>query len=345
MKMLYHDCKGYTLTEIIIALMIGLILMSAATATYIAQNRSFVTQESVSEINTQAKIAHDLIANEIKAAGFAAPSDLNVDPVNGLAVISTPVDSTNGPDALTIVGGFRMIGTLWPAGLGPGIACPANIDMGSTQARVILSGTDAANTTDKRFINIDGVNYVEIQNCSADADGNCDSSTLTIDRGLSQAFPLQDTTGDGLCDTGRPVYLVEDTTYCVDNNLILRRLRRNVNAATCTAVAASDNDAIAENIEDLQFAYAVDANNDDQIDDQNGDNVITGADFINGAAVVNNASIRAVRINILARSDRPDPNFAGLGLPPAAIENRNHNQVADSLRRRWWQTMAHMRNQ
>ncbi|MCK5504131.1 MAG: prepilin-type N-terminal cleavage/methylation domain-containing protein, partial [Thermodesulfovibrionia bacterium] len=71
MKMLCHrKDRGYSLVELMIAIVIGAILIAASSATYIAQNRSYTVQESVSEINSQAKTALDLIANDIRSAGF-----------------------------------------------------------------------------------------------------------------------------------------------------------------------------------------------------------------------------------------------------------------------------------
>ncbi len=333
--------KGYTLTEVLIAIVIGLILIAGASATYISQNRSYVAQESISEVNTQSKIAHDIIANDLRSAGFGTPIDMNLDPINTYTTIVTPVDNTNTPDAITIVGGFGMIGTLWPAGLGPGTACPAKVPLGTTQIRIIYSGTEGPNTTDKRFMSVDGIDFIQVLGCTIGADGNCDSGTITLDRPLSQDFPLLDTDGNGLCDTGRPVYLIENATFCVDNNLTLRRISGNVAGNNCP----NTDDAIAENIEDLQFAYAVDANEDGQVDDQNGNGIIDSGDFLNGAVVTDPSTIKAIRMNILARADRPDPNYRSLGNPPSVIENRNHNLTNDDFKRRWWQTVVTMRNQ
>jgi type II secretory pathway pseudopilin PulG len=280
-----RDNKGYTLTELLVAIVCGFLLITAASATYISQNRAFVTQESVSETNTQSKIAHDMIADDTKSAGFGTTNDLSSNAVNGFNNIITPVDSAVATDAVTIVSG-RMVGQLWPVGVGPGmIACPAA------------------------------------------------PPPVTIPAGTSQV------------DAGRPVYLIEDITFCVDANSVLRRIRRNANVAACTGIATSDNDAIAEHIEDLQLAYAVDANNDGDVDDLNGNGMIDGGDFINGALVGNFDDIRAMRINVLAMTDKRDVNFRGLGNPPATVENRAHIQTNDDFRRRWWQSIVKIRNQ
>ena len=333
---LYKDIHGYTIGEMMVAILIGTLLISAATATYIAQNRSYATQESVSEINTQSMIAHDMLSNDIKTAGFGVSDDMNADPVSGYTAVITPIDSNTGPDAVTIVGSFRRIGTLWPVGGSPGMACPADIPMSTYQVKIILSGTVGANMSDRSHLSIDGVDYVNVETCTLSA-GNCSSDTITLDRPLTASYPLMDLDGDNKCDEGRPVYLVEDVTYCVDANSILRRIRRNANVTACTENANSDNEAIAENIEDLQFAYARDTiNNDGMVDTAYENAPLNNATF--------NSRIQAVRINILARADKPDTDYAGQGNPPASVENRNHNVTNDDFRRRWLQKTVTVRN-
>ena len=348
--MLYRkNDKGYTLVELLIAIVIGFVLISAATATYIAQNRSYIAQESVSEINTQSKIAHDLIANAIKGAGYGIPANMSQDPINGFTTTITPVDGGAGAsDAITIVGGFRRVGELWPQGGGPGTTtCPADAPLDATIVNVVYTGNAVLNAGDRSFLSIDGIDFLVVASCPG-SNNDCTGANINLDRPLLQDFPLLDTTGNGDCDVGRPVYLIEDITFCVDANSMLRRIRRNANIAGCTGTAGSDDDVIAENIEDLQFAYAVDADNDGQIDDLNNNNMLDGLDFVDGndAAIAADPSIiRAVRVNVLARADRPDVNYAGLGNPPANIENRVHAATNDAFRRRWWQTLITMRNQ
>ncbi len=339
----HTNSTGYTLIELMVAITIGLFLVAAASGTYIVQNRSFTTQESVTEINTQAKIALDLIANEIRSTGFGAPDDLNEEPINGVTSLIVPIDRTTESDALIIVGGFRSIGTLWPAGAAP-VACPASVGMGSSEVSISYSGTEAPNESNKRYLSIDSMEFVEVQSCVSE-DGECGPGIITLDRTLSQDFPLTDLNADGNCDTGRPVYLVEDVTFCIDIDSTLRRIRRHDDPATCPAEATMDNNAIAENIEDFQIAYAVDIDDDGFADDQNASGSFDNDDFLDGSGVADPDTIRAVRINILARADRADPNFEGLGNPPAEIENRDHSATNDSFRRRWWQTVVSMRNE
>ncbi len=320
MKVLPHsikNSKGFTLIELLIALAASLLLVIAAYATYIAQNRSYNAQEDVSEINTQSKVAADMIANDIRASGFGLPEDLAVDSINGRTTKIVVLDSTNSTDAITILGGFRQIGTL-----------AADAALGSNTITINNTSGITLNTNDKKYINIDGVTFAEITAIN----GN----TLTLDRGLDQDF-----------SAGRPVYLVEDVTYCVDASGNLRRIRRNANMTTCSGNTGSDSEIIAQNIEDLQFAFAEDLNGDgllDANDDQDGDNDFDGDDFIDGSSVSDFSQVLAVRINVLARAEKPDPSFRGLGNPPSSIENRAHAATNDSYRRRWWQSVVALRN-
>ncbi len=339
--MIYHkNHKGYTLVEVMIAIVISLVLILAATATYIAQNRSYVTQENVAEINTQSKIAHDMIANSIRSAGFGIPADLNADPINAFMNIITPVDGgAANADMITIVGGFRRVATLNDAGGG----CPAGVvPLGSRTVRITYTGDPAIDNNTRRLLSIDGVQFVQVSpppaaGCTL-ADGFCsDAADILLDRPLVQDYPC-----------GRPVYLVEDITYCVDVNLNLRRIRRNGFPAVCAGGIGADDDIIAQNIQDLQFAYAIDADGDGLIDIGNGNpNLLDDPDFWDGndaRIVLDPSIIGAVRINVLAMANNPDPDFAGLGSPPPNIENRLFAAVNDNLRRRWWQTLVTMRN-
>lgn len=351
--MLHKNDRGFTLTELLVAIVVGFVLIAAASATYISQNRTYVAQESVSEVNTQSKIAHDILADAVKRAGFGVPPEwnLNFTPINNTTdIIETSVVSAATTEAITILSG-RMIGQLWPVGMDPnsGLACAPSADNAGgvfeinnsgNQYDIIWSGTERPNITDKRFLSIDSIEIVEVIGVANPG------RTVTLRTPPTRQYLLTDELNeDDQCDTGRPVYLIEDTTFCVDASMTLRRIRRNANVANCTPTLTSDDQAIAENIEDLQFAYAVDANQDEIIDDLDGDNMITGADFVDGTLVANDADIRAIRINILARSDKGDIHYQGLGSVPAFIEDRPHVQAADNLKRRWWQSIAIMRNQ
>ena len=347
--MLLHKCnKGYTLVEIIIAIVIGLILIASVMATYVVQTRSNVSQQGVAEVTDQSKVAHDMIANNIKMAGFGAPDNMTQHSINNITTVIDPFDSTSAPDAITIVGGFRMIGTIWPNGTAPKTPCPAYVEYEDTTIDILLSSDLVPDTNEMKYLSFDGIQYVEATSVSTtydttDGDRPLISNT-TFDPPLPLYFPLIDTTSNGNCDTGRPVYLVEAVTYCIRDTK-LYRIWRNATAATCTANSGSDEEIIANNIEDLQFAYAIDSNGDGQLD-TNGSNIVYYNAKGSPALTANPSTIRAVRINILARGSKPDLNFLSQGVQPANVENRDYDKSKDpdDFRRRWWQATVKIRN-
>ncbi len=336
------------MAEVLIAVVIGSLLMTAASATYVSQTNSYVAQDSVSEVNSQSLIAHGLISDTVRGAGFGMPDNLAANPINGFTDIVTPIDGLGGSDAVTILTG-RMLGQLWPVGVGPGMmACNPHPPVGGnplTQVYgnpsgivaydVVLAGTLTPNTGTMSNVSIDAIEYADIVSVGG--------FTVNFSTSLGAQYPLIDNTGDGNCDTGRPVYLIEDVTFCLDANLTLRRIRYGGDPVACTGTPAFD-EAIAENIVDFQLAYAIDANGDGQIDDLDGDNMLSDGDFAPAGVGVVNADIRAIRINVVGRTDKPDPNFLLMGNPPALVENNALGQPNDSFKYRWWQKIVKIRN-
>ena len=274
-----------------IALFIGMIIIGATYAAYISQQRSFISQDQVAEMNSTSKIALDMISNDIRETGFGVPSDLTIIQrpagclgINGYLQSISITDRTNGTDEITILGGFRLVGNI-----------AAGVNTGSTT--LTLSRISNLNTTDRSYISIAGLGFAIITGIS----GN----TLTLHNSTPADRPYP---------SGVPVYLMENITYQVVNRQ-LQKIRR-LGSSGCST--NSDIDVIAENIDDFQVT-TVDTNDDGTAD--------------------------RIRINILARTPRPDLNFQGQGNPPSQIENRNHVPTTDSFRRRWWQMEVDLRNQ
>jgi len=87
--------------------------------------------------------------------------------------------------------------------------------------------------------------------------------------------------------------------------------------------------AVAENVEDLQFAYL----------DKNGTWYCDSKSDTSPPSSV--ADIRGVRINILVKTQIPDPDFRGRR---PAIEDHDAASSADHYRRRWLHSFVMVRN-
>jgi len=335
---------GFTLTELMVALAVGMMLIAASYATFIAQNRSHVAQEGVSEVNTQSNIVFTMLANDLKMAGFGTSERMNEDPVGGFSSPITVTDSSTAPDSVTVVAGFRLIGSLgtitWNLaedtnGDGTRDAVPFDTNV------IRIYNPGGLSLADGDGISIDGVQFAYV--AGAPSQINSNEWDVTLDRGTASQYPILDLTGDGLPDNGggRPVYRVQPVTYAVvadcnaDGNTDDPCLRRTT---------STDSDTVGEHIEDMQFALAVDSDENGSVDDVSANGQFDEADFVDGSAVTNPETIRLVRVNVLARTKDPDPNMAGQGNPPASIENRNHAPTNDGFKRRWWRSMVKVRN-
>ncbi len=339
---------GFSLVELMVAALIGMALVAGATVTFIAQNRSYNVTESVSEVNSQSKTALNIMTKEIRLTGMGLDNTAANLSLNAI----TPVDGGAGAsDSISFVAGLRQIGTL-SVSRPSGPVDPANPSKIYVQdaERGIRQCTGGVG--DKCWLSIDGVFLALVRSCASTPDDICtdpnNNSGLVLNRRIPLAMEnvlgaVSSATQDAVCDTNnngqidpgdvcRPVFGLVNVTYSVNNMQLVRNDGIN-------------DEIIAENIEDLQFAYAIDANRDGSMDDITLDGFINADDFIDGDVVTNNNDIIAVRISILARADKEDYKLRPLDIPPEQIENRrNPVVVGDGFRRRLWQSVVNLRN-
>jgi type IV pilus assembly protein PilW len=302
---------GFSIVELMIAILITVLVMAGVYTTFVVQQRSFTSQDQVSETQGSSKIAFDMIVNDIRNAGYGYPEGESplINGFKGAVTINDPSLSPPGPngsDFLTLIGGFRDIATV---GVPEG---QDTVETGQTDLDVCYTGTTKFNTTTRKYISIDGVTYAEITSIESGKAVNCaDTERLILDRPVDKAFP-----------EGRPVYLIEDVTYrlvtadgtnCNNAQPGTTCLQR-VNSGAGTVVT------IASDIEDLQFA-AIDQNADGNTDH--------------------------IRVSLLARTKWEDPSLNPSTKPyfETGIDlEGNITPVRDNYRRRIWSMEVALKN-
>jgi hypothetical protein len=85
-----------------------------------------------------------------------------------------------------------------------------------------------------------------------------------------------------------------------------------------------DGQPLAEDVEDIQFAYGVDAN---------ANRIIEPGEFIPNPNALQYDQIRLIRVTIVARSAQQDPALVGVTQTVPAIEDRPARNETDGLRR------------
>jgi type IV pilus assembly protein PilW len=65
-----RNITGFTLTELIVAMGIGMVVLAAVTTTFMAQAKFYNAQEQINEMQQNARGALDVITRELKMAGY-----------------------------------------------------------------------------------------------------------------------------------------------------------------------------------------------------------------------------------------------------------------------------------
>lgn len=65
-----RNVTGFTLTELMVAMGIGMVVLAAVTTTFMAQARFYNAQEQINEMQHNARGALDVITRELKMAGY-----------------------------------------------------------------------------------------------------------------------------------------------------------------------------------------------------------------------------------------------------------------------------------
>ncbi|TAM09678.1 MAG: prepilin-type cleavage/methylation domain-containing protein [Nevskiaceae bacterium] len=68
--------RGVGLVETMIALVLGLVVIGAATSIYLSNKQAYITNDALAEVQDNARIAYELLARDIRQAGATGCGDL-----------------------------------------------------------------------------------------------------------------------------------------------------------------------------------------------------------------------------------------------------------------------------
>lgn len=320
---------GFSLIEIMVSVALSTIVLMAGYTVLISSDRSYNVQEDVSEAQQNVRMGMERLGKDIRMAGFGLP-----DPPFSLTIggqtFTAPVtvgNSSTTPDTITLAGiGFEAGSLSNPGNADPTCNGSGDIficlDLPASQS--IDNFFDAGLFNINRiFINIGGGRLMQLANAGHEQ-GNRKlqlGSPPTLDRDYPD---------------NTPVYIIQAVTYSiVGANLVSNDL---------TGLRGVGNQVLAENIEDIQFAYGIDASPIDGMIDYSGG--YTAAAFSNNPP--DPSSIIAVRANIVARTRDQDPTGAA-NFRPQCTEDRAADVACtgaalDAFRRRALTKIIKLRN-
>ena len=334
---------GFTIIELLIAMSVASLVAMSGFALFNQSNASFQTQENVGEAQQNARVAMDRISRDIRTAGFGLPTPPYTLSYAG-ASFSNPVtvgDSSTGPDTITILGIGYEEGQIIEGenDKGQGFICYSSINRTTDNPfGRILDKTSKYVTYARRYINVEGVYFAELDTSAPYEE--CGGSTR-------MKLPLLDPPklkGDFNSGT---VYIIQAVEYsivetneiggCSALNPCL--VSKDYSMLRGSAGANVGRELLAENIEDLQFAYGIDKD-DNGIDFTTA--YVSGA-YIDDPTATQAKDISAVRVNIVARTRQEDLKKTYTGKKPA-VENRPEGSANDSYRRRILSKVIKIRN-
>jgi type IV pilus assembly protein PilW len=303
------ESRGFTLVELLIAMLLASLVGMAAYTVFSTSSRSYVSQEDVTEVQQNIRVAMERLSKDVRAAGFGLPEppfeSVTIGGENHtVAVAIANNNGTNGSDTLTLLGIGREAATL--RHVDPTADCN---HAGNT--KLCLNSVDEFNTDNKKYLSIDGIKFLKI--ASIDTSNN----NLNLDAPLTL-----DTTYD-TSDPAKPkpkVYLIQAVRYSINTSL---EGCSTTNPCLARRDMAGNNELLATNIEDVQFAYSLNGS----------------AGFANGT--INSNDIVSLRASIVGRSRRPAEG-GNVSFRPAVEDHAAG--AADKYRRRVLTSVIKVRN-
>jgi type IV pilus assembly protein PilW len=322
---------GFSLVELMIAMVLASLVGMAAYTVFSSSSRSSMAQEDVSEAQQNVRVAMDVLAKDIRSAGFGLPDppfSLSIGGVSHSSPIAI-VNSSSGPDTITLLGGSEE--RFWldadqdcsntdadftnDCNL-PDVADPTTAHaQGATTINITGDGAAALDDffdgasfdTDRAYISINGIYYTTV--------------TGITRVGMYATLPLS-TPLDRAYRDGTPVFIIKAVRYTINTSLTGCS---TANPCLTRHDLAETNEVLAQNIEDIQFAYSLQGS----------------SSFANNASM-NDVDIVAVRANILGRTRRLDLS-GGTVSARQALEDRAAG-AADAYRRRLLTSVVKVRN-
>lgn len=330
---------GFTLLEVMVGGLIATIIVAAAFTILITSNRATKVNVQVVETQQNVRLAMDLIAQDIKLAGFTANGTIGNCTVGVPAQPApiVPLDNVPGGAVGTIndVGpdSIRMVvpsATAGAAGGLPAITAPLN---GNATLITLAAADITAMTADGMALG----SVVSVGGVHASAVTAIGATMLT----LGTPIPSIDGTGGAPAfPIGTPVYLLKCVTYAISTV-----------AATCggsTSCLTRDGVPMVDGIEDLQLAYGCDGCNtaapnppgpNGVIDEQDA----SGGTFTQGDFITNSAwgtspmtpnKIKVVQVTIVARQPQVDEGLSEsislVSNTPGPVVVSDHDPSADA---------------
>jgi len=220
-----YKLAGFSLVEILVALCLGGVVVSSVYSLFVLQNKSYVNQNNIAEMQQNARMAVNILSAEFRMAGFGFSMNGDYSRPGGTTYAVSPVNSSVGADSVTIQYGIDP---------SPNTSVTLTNPMANSNSGIsmVVSNTAGFEANDYIIIS-DGQNASRLQVTGI----NTGASTLQYTSVSPNIFP------SGGFGTGSRIYKLRQVAYRISNNVLQSQTNNG------------DWQDVVNNIEDLQLAY------------------------------------------------------------------------------------------
>lgn len=363
--------SGFTLIEMLIALGLGMIVISAAIGVFNYSQNSYNIQEDVAAMQQDLRIAKSFIERDVRMAGAGFTDYPRLSDIAAEKFLAMDFENNGGEGESDMLTVRYFVPIPDPCGLPPSgeISCSALPEL--TLKNLLSDGSETSDPIDvdstTLFVNEDlastepnfnlwnGSCYCrggEQNGTSAmpiigviinpDADWADRIAITSVDPGAGSftSAPLNASSTNSFPLGSRIKFFdsgpISEIHYFLQDGILMRTFDPNISTG-----GGETTDPVAEHIEDMQFAFGLDTDDDNVVDewiDGSDDADLDGADLTDA----NKAMVRAIRISVLGRTDRDRKELEASSRP--AVEDHVGADTTDYFRRRLSQVTVEVRN-
>jgi type IV pilus assembly protein PilW len=307
------DRRGFTLIEVMAAVVIFSIVLTAVFATFNFQAQSYTTQSRVAEMQQNLRMTLDTLQRDIRMAGYGIYSDITV-PLSVLGGGSGTVafrgfyaadGGAGAPDNICILYTYDVDDTV--------TALASTLTTSAVSASGPISGLGVTLGTGSRFT--PGSLVILSNSTSADLYQVTGSDNNSITFGSNDINAGTNHMSGNFYFAGSKVSLARFVRYYIDTTIAAHP------TLMVSKVGGTVSQPLAEEIEDLQFRYGVASTSSDPF-------VSTIVDSPSTAQLL---LIRRIQLSIIARSEVFEKGWSG---QRTNIGNRTGTAPTDQYRRR-----------
>ncbi|WP_105255520.1 PilW family protein [Pseudoalteromonas sp. T1lg75] len=292
----FNRIAGYTLLELMIAMVVGLFLIGGVMFTYLSMKVTTSDTVEMGELQETGRIALDILGKEIAMAGFFGRLKSDSLSFSEVTVSAPASDCSGGPNNGSFPNpgagtNFRVLyGTVVPDGSSSALACI----------------NDAVDNSD--VIQIKRASGNDVSGASTNGNQYYVETTLGNARFIAGGSTAIDVDGTNVWPYSHTVYYISEQNYNSGGKsitvpvLMRKRLTTNADGA---GNAGMRSESVLEGVENIRFLYGLDQNGNGDVDVYRDASQMTPADWEQSGAT----KIKTVQVSVLVRATNEDANI------------------------------------